>query len=337
MPPGSDAALPPGSGQGHGHGHGHGPGRGRLVLAGAGLLATAVFWGSAIPFNVVLLRYIDPFVLTALRMMLSVAILAGFVAWREGGRLWRFPLPLRQFLVLGFFMAGFNGLFTLAVLWSHPITIAAIGVAMPLTGALVARVMLGARLEAGFGLALLLTMGGGALVVYGQPGFDAAALGLRGGEILMVIAMLSWNIYSVKAQQWLAHIGQARLTLISSVSTCLWLAALAGAMLALGVARLPAQAPPVEAFAMLVYLALFSAAIGNILWNHGVSVLGLPVSSLYINLSAVFAVLIAVAFGFYPTWLQIAGGILVMAGVLYMQMRKLQAAAADRTPTHAAR
>jgi len=302
------------------------PTRGKLLLAGFGLLATSVFWGSAIPFNVVLLRHFDPFVLTALRMVLSVAILAAFVAWKEKGPLFRIPLPLGIFLLLGLFMAGFNVLYTLSVLWSHPITIAAISVAMPLTGALVARAMLGAKLEKGFALALLLTIVGGALVVWGQPGFDAAALGLRGGEILMILAMVSWNVYSLKAQQWLGHLGQARLTLVSSISTCLWLASIMGLMLALGVARWPAQTPPLDAFAMVFYLALFSAAVGNILWNFGVSVVGLPVSSLYINLSAVFAVLIAVAFGFEPTWWQVLGGSIVMAGVLYMQLRKLQAA-----------
>lgn len=300
----------------------------RLMLAGGGLLATALFWGSAVPFNVVLLRYFDPFVLTTFRMVLSVLILAAFVAWREKGPLWQIPLSLRQFLTVGFFMAGFNVLYTLSVLWSNPITISALSVAMPLTGAIVARAMLGVRLERGFGIALLLTIGGGALVVYGQPSFDASALGLRGGEVLMLVAMFSWNIYSVKAQQWLSGLGQARLTLVSSLSTCLWLVAVMGLMLALGVAHWPAATPPTTAFAMVFYLALFSAAVGNFLWNFGVSILGLPIASLYINLSAVFAVLIAMAFGFHPTWLQVLGGLVVMAGVLYMQLRKLRAAQA---------
>jgi len=262
----------------------------RLMLAGGGLLATAVFWGSAVPFNVVLLRYFDPFVLTTFRMVLSVLILAAFVAWRERGPLWQIPLSLRQFLTVGFFMAGFNVLYTLSVLWSNPITISALSVAMPLTGAI--------------------------------------ALGLRGGEVLMLVAMFSWNIYSVKAQQWLSQLGQARLTLVSSVSTCLWLVMVMVLMLVLGVAHWPATTPPPTAFAMVFYLALFSAAVGNFLWNFGVSILGLPIASLYINLSAVFAVLIAMAFGFHPTWLQVLGGLIVMAGVLYMQLRKLRAAQA---------
>lgn len=300
------------------------PTRARLLAAAAGLLATSVFWGSAVPFNKVLLRHLDPFVLTSARMVLSVAILACFVAWREKGPLLALPTSLRRFVLLGLFMAGFNVLYTLSVLWSNAITIAAITVAMPLTGALVARAMLGTRLEKGFWTALALSVAGGILVVWGQPGFDAGALGLQGGEVLMLLAMVSWNVYSLKAQQWLGHLGQARLTLISSVSTCLWLVAVLALMLALGVAQPPQQAPPVHIAAMVVYLALFSAAVGNILWNFGVSVVGLPISSLYINLSAVFAVLIAIGFGIEPTWLQVLGGLVVLAGVLYIQLRRLR-------------
>lgn len=298
--------------------------RRRLLLAGIGLLGTSVFWGSAVPVNAVLLRWFDPFLLGGGRMALSALLLALFVAWREETPVWHWPIGLRRFLVLGFFMAGFNVLYTLSILWSNPITIAAISLAMPLTGALVARLMVGARLEPGFGLALALTIGGGALVVYGRPGFDTAALGLGIGEALLVVGMFSWGVFSIKAQQWLGHVSQARLTLIAATASSTVQAMVFFLMLALGIAWWPAANTPWDAWALVAYLAIFGASIANSLWNHGVSVLGLPISSLYVNLSAVFAVLIAIAFGFYPTWLQIVGGLIVMAGVLYMQLKKLR-------------
>lgn len=76
-------------------------GRARLLAAGGGLLLTTVFWGSAVPFNLVLLRELDPFVLTAARMALSVAILAAFVAWREQGPLLVLPTSWLRFALLG--------------------------------------------------------------------------------------------------------------------------------------------------------------------------------------------------------------------------------------------
>jgi drug/metabolite transporter (DMT)-like permease len=114
--------------------------------------------------------------------------------------------------------------------------------------------------------------------------------------------------------------------LISSISTALWLAAVCALMLAIGLAHWPQTWPSATNMALVVYLALFSAAIGNLLWNSGVSVVGVPVASLYINLSAVFTVLMVMALGAYPTLEQILGGLVVVAGVVYVQLIKLRGA-----------
>jgi drug/metabolite transporter (DMT)-like permease len=59
------------------------------------------------------------------------------------------------------------------------------------------------------------------------------------------------------------------------------------------------------------------------LWNVGVSRVGLPVASLHMNATPVFAVLTAALVGLPPTWLQIAGGVLVLGGIVYMQSLQL--------------
>ncbi len=302
------------------------PSRGRLVVAFAGLLLTSLIWGSAVPVNVVVLRELDPFIVTTARMGISLFVLGGLALWRD--RVGLFPPGLTgwRFALLGLYMAGFNVLYVLGVKWSNPITVSAITVTMPLVGSATARLLLGTPLGRGFGLAVLLSMAGGILVVHGQPGFDPARLGLQGGEILMLLAMVCWNVYSVKAQSWLAGVGQLRLTYISSVSTALWLVAICALMLALGVAQWPAQAPSPGSLSLIAYLALFSAAIGNFLWNSGVSVVGVPVASLYVNLSAVFTVLMVMALGIYPSLEQVLGGLVVLAGVVYVQIIKLRAA-----------
>jgi drug/metabolite transporter (DMT)-like permease len=293
-----------------------------------GLLLTAVIWGSAVPVNIVVLRELDPFVLTASRMLISVFILGALVLWREPGSLFPPGLTMRRFLLLGLYMAGFNVLYVLGVLWSDPILVSAMTVTMPLVGSATARVLLGTPLGRGFGVGLVLSVLGGLIVVHGKPGFSFAAMGLRGGEPLMLLAMVCWNVYSVKAQSWLAGVGQLRLTLISSISTGMWLILVCALMLALGLAHWPQTLPSLQSLSLVVYLALFSAAIGNLLWNSGVSVVGVPVASLYINLSAVFTVLMVMALGFYPSWEQLVGGLVVVAGVVYVQLIKLRAAPA---------
>jgi drug/metabolite transporter (DMT)-like permease len=304
------------------------PTRGRIAAAFTGLLGTAVIWGSAVPANIVILRELDPFVLTAARMVISIFFLAALVAWRERGPLFPAGLTIGRFALLGVYMGGFNVLYVLGVLWSNPITVSAITVTMPLVGSLTARILLGTPLGRGFGVALALSLLGGAVVVYSQPNFDFRALGLRGGEGLMLVAMVCWNVYSVKAQSWLAGVGQLRLTLISSISTGLWLAVTCAVMLAIGLAHWPQTMPSPTALSLTVYLALFSAAIGNLLWNYGVSIVGVPVASLYINLSAVFTVLMVMALGIYPTIGQVLGGLIIVAAVIYVQLIKLRAAPA---------
>ena len=82
--------------------------------------------------------------------------------------------------------------------------------------------------------------------------------------------------------------------------------------------------PSATSLSLVVYLALFSAAIGNLLWNFGVSIVGVPVASLYINMSAVFTVLMVMALGIYPTMEQILGGLHVASRKIYLNTKHIK-------------
>ena len=72
----------------------------------------------------------------------------------------------------------------------------------------------------------------------------------------------------------------------------------------------------------LLVTAVFSTALSGYAWNIGVNRVGLAAGSLWQNTVPVFGVLIALLFGILPTREQLLGGVVVMAGVLYMQWRK---------------
>ena len=58
-------------------------------------------------------------------------------------------------------------------------------------------------------------------------------------------------------------------------------------------------------------------------WNRGVAQLGIQAGAVWQNMVPVFAVLIsALFFGVVPTGWQLAGGAVVMAGVLWMQWQQ---------------
>ena len=52
--------------------------------------------------------------------------------------------------------------------------------------------------------------------------------------------------------------------------------------------------------------------------------LGVPVASLWVNLTPFFAILWSMAYGFIPNAYQIVGGLVALSGVVYMQVRKLR-------------
>ena len=56
------------------------------------------------------------------------------------------------------------------------------------------------------------------------------------------------------------------------------------------------------------------------LWNFAVSRINLPVATIYMNLEPVFAVLIGLALGAAASGWQLLGGLVVLAGVLWVQL-----------------
>jgi drug/metabolite transporter (DMT)-like permease len=70
------------------------------------------------------------------------------------------------------------------------------------------------------------------------------------------------------------------------------------------------------------------AVIGIVLWNLGVARLGVVPASMYLNLIPIVALLVSILLGYVPRLEQLAGGTLVLAGVLFVQIRRLL----DRPP-----
>jgi len=93
-------------------------------------------------------------------------------------------------------------------------------------------------------------------------------------------------------------------------------------LLAAGVAAPPRAAPTAPAVALLVWIISAATLLGGVLWNYGVSRIGIIVTSLYLNLIPVFGILTAAVFGSYPTGQQLFGCALVVTGVALLRRRR---------------
>lgn len=290
---------------------------GERVRANACLFATSVIWGSFFPLLDRLLAGWDALSLAAARLGIAAFGLVIVLVLREGWRALAGPLPWRRiWLAGGCGLAGFTLFITFGIETSGPVPAAVISTASPVIALLMAwalgRMHLKRQTLAGVGLAV----GGGLLVVFDPAG----AREFRGGEIFVLIAAVAWVWQSLMSQVWFAGFSRLRVAALLATTGATTLALVAAAA---GLAGLTAPAADLSlgALAILAYLGLIGAGLGNFLWYFGVSRLGVTVASMYNNLIPVFAVLVALALGTVATWYQLAGGALILAGVAWAQRR----------------
>ncbi len=296
----------------------HASRRGELLATG-GLVLTAAGWGSMVPLTSVLLASLPPFMIAATRYTLAVPVLAVLIAIFEKGAILPISLPWRRVLALGGFgIAGFATCYTFGIRYSGPIVAAAILATAPVVAALMDWLLGGRRIGRRAVMAILLTVAGGLLVAVARPAADAS---VHGGELLLVLGLVCWTWYSMKAQEWLAPlgIGQLRLTMVTSGASGLALWIVFAVTTALGLQAAPTGWPGLNATLILGYLCLVPTAICIALWNHGTARLGVTIAMVILNLTTIFAVLLAMALGIQPTALELIGGALTLAGVAWLQ------------------
>lgn len=287
------------------------------------LLLAALIWGSMIPVLAALADHYDKWLLSWLRYLLGMPVL--WLAMLLTHRPVTKPQSLRlgRLLQLGAAMTAFSVLYTFGVAHAHPATAAIVLMCGPIWATLLTRLMLNARTPAGFPLTLVLVVAGGIIVVLGTPGRHDGGFGLQGGEILLVIAQLCWSWYSIRAQQWLADRGQIALSALTSTVASVLLALVCAAVWATAGLDWPTQMPSALDLGMIAWIGVLGVAVAIVLWNVGVSMVGVPVASLFSNSAPVFAIGVAALMGREPSGLQLAGGAIVLGGIVQLQLRQM--------------
>jgi drug/metabolite transporter (DMT)-like permease len=296
---------------------------GALRRATLVLLLAALIWGSMIPVLGELAHHYDKWLLSWLRYVLGMPVLwLAVLAFPRSGVAPR-PLHWGRLLQLGGAMTVFSVLYTFGVAHAHPATAAIVLMSSPITATLLSRLMLGTVTPPGFVLTLVMVVLGGVMVVLGAPGRTRGGFGLEGGELLLLLASVCWSWYSIRAQQWLADRGQIALSALSSSVASVLLGIVCLVVWATIGLEWPAQPPSVLDLGMIAWVGVFGVAAAILLWNTGVSLVGLPVASLFSNSAPVFAIGIAALMGTAPSWLQLAGGVIVLGGIGQLQLRQL--------------
>jgi len=252
------------------------------------LFAMAVCWGGTWPAGKLAVEEVSPFTTATVRFLLSTVLLALWARSR-GPLVWpsRGDVPL--LLAMGATaVAGYNILF-LYGLELAPATDGAIivpGLA-PVFTALLAWPFLGERIGRNVVLGLALAFGGLIVVVDPSGPIDRDRLL---GAALFVGGAVCWAIYSVIGKSATTRFGAVTATLYGTATGTLMLIPLSLAERGwndLAAAQLDAWAP-------MVYLALFGTVLGFVFFYEGVIRIGASRATAFALLVPVFGVLSAV-------------------------------------------
>ena len=303
-------------------GDAHRPTARQVLGANLGLACAMVMWGGAFPVIEELLTTWDVVLNTTVRMGCGALILISAFAITERGRLFKGPIPWGRVLLLGFFGFGINSVaFTAGVANAGGANAAIIAALSPIVGAVAARAINKEPLRRSTVIAAAIAVAGCVVVVLARMREVGE---FRGGALLVLIAMSLWTWYSVQAQRWLAGWSQLRIAAFTATAGVLALGTICVVGIALGAVgtRTDFSLP---ALVMIAYLATTSNGAALVLWSNGVKVLGVTVASLFSNTIPIIAVVISfLVFDRPPLPLELVGGAIVIAGVLYGQLARLR-------------
>lgn len=282
-------------------------------LAYAGLTAAALFWAG----NAVVARgtvgIIPPLAMSFWRWVIALLILLPF-AWPHLRREWRVAVSRWQHL-LGLAIlsvASYNTLLYLAAQTTTAVNITLISATMPVIIALMARLLLGSRLQWLQWAGILLALSGVAIIVL--LGTSPSAAVINRGDLIIIAAVLSWGLYSVLLRwrplplhQLTVLLALIILGLPFILPFYLWELSTQGGITLSS-----------EALLNLFYIGLFPSVLAYLFWNYGVSSVGPSRAGMFIYLVPIFTAAVAwFVLGERLYGRHALGAVLILAGLYF--------------------
>jgi drug/metabolite transporter (DMT)-like permease len=304
----------------------------RTGLAYAGLLLASLCWSGNALVARAFHHAIGPMSLAFWRWALVLLILLPVVAvplWQRREQLRR---NLARLLVLSALaIVSYNALLYSAARSTTAINITLLTTCLPLATYLGAGLLLGEwpSRRAWLGM-LVATLGLLLLIGQGRLG-NLLALSFSPGDLLMLVAVLVWALYSVLLRRWSAQL-QMPPGVLLGVLVLLGVPMILPFYL-LELAHAGGFEPSLGNLAAIGYTALFASLISYLCWNHGIKVVGAAKAALSSYLMPVFAALFSyLLLGETLQAFHWFGGALIFSGLALATLPKRTGLDAGDTP-----
>ena len=284
------------------------------------LTGTALFWSGNFIAGRAGRDELPPVALNFWRWTLALTILAALTA----GPLWRHRSVIRRHwrLLLGLSATGivaFHGFTYTALQTTEAINAVLVLSATPMAIVVVAWLMFRDTITARMALGIVVAMAGAVTVI--ARGDVSVLLGLQAnpGDLWMLAAALSWAAYSVLLKRRPEDLPP----LVLLTATVIVGLALQLPIYLYTLAIGQRIVPTVSSIATIAYVAVFASVLAYIFWNRGVREVGPSRAGVFIHLMPLFGAVLAVVFlGERIAWYHLAGGGLIVLGIVMASSRQ---------------
>ncbi len=289
---------------------------GRQGPAFAGLLIAVLCWSGNALVGRAFHDSIPPLSLSFWRWVLATSLLLPFVAkgiWTHRATLraagWRLPV----LAAMG--IASYNSLLYTAAQSTEAINLTLVNTCLPLATFIGAGFLLGEwpLRRAWFGMAVA---AGGLLYLISRGSWQTfASLSFQRGDLIMLLAVLAWALYTLLLRRWARHLLVPPLVLLGVLMLLGLPLILPFYLLELG--RVGGFALTPSNLAAIGYTAVFASLVAYVGWNHGVRIVGAGRAAMVMYLMPVFTALLGwLLLGEALRTFHWIGGALIFAGLL---------------------
>lgn len=281
-----------------------------------GLLIAVLCWSGNALVGRAFHDSIPPLSLSFWRWVLATSLLLPFVAkgiWTHRATLraagWRLPV----LAAMG--IASYNSLLYTAAQSTEAINLTLVNTCLPLATFIGAGFLLGEwpLRRAWFGMAVA---AGGLLYLISRGSWQTfASLSFQRGDLIMLLAVLAWALYTLLLRRWARHLLVPPLVLLGVLMLLGLPLILPFYLLELG--RVGGFALTPSNLAAIGYTAVFASLVAYVGWNHGVKIVGAGRAAMVMYLMPVFTALLGwVLLGEALRTFHWIGGALIFAGLL---------------------
>jgi drug/metabolite transporter (DMT)-like permease len=268
-----------------------------------------MLWGGNFVSGKFLVPHASPLLLTALRWLIAVLCLAPYV-WRKEKSL-SFP---RQALWPLIFMGLtgvllFNFFMFLALEHTSADNVGLLSTLNPISIAIASFFLLKERLNRQQIMGMAVSLGGVLIVMTHGEMSRIFHLHFNIGDVYMIIAVMTWGLYSIASKKAMAYISPFKSTLWSGIFGVFM-------TIPFTLSSLTIENAGSSFYIALLYSSIGATVLAMVFWNIGVQKVGGTKSGMFLNFNPIFTAILAFFFlGETLNASQVAGSVLVIGGV----------------------